>query len=186
MGCHSAWPHRAPLFQRPTSIGRLPTVSASEASSLWAWLSPPVAVGSGDCSLNTACKSLRKVLYLMTCRHRAGSESQWGGGGVAAAFCPSEGVMLLVKPPLPTPSQCFTTTLNPTPKQSHSTACSSMSAFSPGQREGALGLPPTEVASAGGALNHWGRPVINSNSGYYCSCWKTLLKYPPTRRHIYI
>lgn len=86
----------------------------------------------------------------MTCRHRAGSESQRGGGGgdggVAAAFCPSEGVMLLVKPPLPTPSQCFTTTLNPTPKQSHS----SMSAFSPGQREGALGLPHTEVASAGG------------------------------------
>lgn len=143
-------------FRDLEASGGFPTASASGASSLWALLSP-VAVGSWDCSLNTACKSLRKALYLMTCRHRAGSESQWGG---AAAFHSSEGVMLLVKPPPPTPSQCFTTTPNPAPKKSHSTACSSMSVFSPGQREGALGLSHTEVASAGGALNHWGRPVI--------------------------
>lgn len=122
---------------------------------LWAWLSPPVAVGSWGLLSEHSLQIPEEGLV------SDDLQAVRASGGVAAAFGSSEGVMLRVKPPPPTPSQCFTTTPNPTPKKSHSTACLSMSVFSPGQREGAFGLPHTEVASAGvGALNHWGRPVI--------------------------
>jgi hypothetical protein len=60
--------------------------------------------------------------------------------------------MLLVKPPPhPHPCQYFHTTPSPVSNKSHSTACASISVFSPGLRGrmGAkVGLPHTEVSSA--------------------------------------